>query len=192
MTRETSRMAAATAAAFTFGLGCGAAAGAYLIKKYSASWGIQQNSRFSDASCLPMTPGNISPAPSISCSQPATPRMSSFGGRDSMSRSDSLTSMTSMAGIGDPRLRMVFVVRQDLNWTRQKLAVMTAHAALALFKKVYKSRNPVLAQWELAKGPKLVLRAEGEQQLMAVADAAREQGIPSHSIAEATGAQGTH
>jgi hypothetical protein len=42
---------------------------------------------------------------------------------------------------------MVFVVRRDLGWHKQKLAVMTAHAALALFKKVYKSRNPALMQW---------------------------------------------
>jgi hypothetical protein len=42
---------------------------------------------------------------------------------------------------------MVFVVRRDLGWHKQKLAVMTAHAALALFKKVYKSRNPALLQW---------------------------------------------
>lgn len=42
---------------------------------------------------------------------------------------------------------MVFVVRKDLGWNKQKTAVMVAHAALALFKKVYKSRNPVLSQW---------------------------------------------
>jgi peptidyl-tRNA hydrolase len=42
---------------------------------------------------------------------------------------------------------MVFVVRRDLGWHKQKLAVMTAHAALALFKKVYKARNPALMQW---------------------------------------------
>lgn len=42
---------------------------------------------------------------------------------------------------------MVFVVRRDLQWSKQKLAVMTAHAALALFKKLYKGRNPVLMQW---------------------------------------------
>jgi peptidyl-tRNA hydrolase len=42
---------------------------------------------------------------------------------------------------------MLFVVRRDLQWSKQKLAVMTAHAALALFKKLYKSRNPVLMQW---------------------------------------------
>jgi hypothetical protein len=42
---------------------------------------------------------------------------------------------------------MVFVVRRDLAWSKQKLSVMTAHAALALFKKLYKGRNPVLMQW---------------------------------------------
>jgi peptidyl-tRNA hydrolase len=46
---------------------------------------------------------------------------------------------------------MVFVVRRDLGWHKQKLAVMTAHAALALFKKVYKSRNPALMQWVRAQ-----------------------------------------
>jgi hypothetical protein len=46
---------------------------------------------------------------------------------------------------------MVFVVRRDLGWHKQKLAVMTAHAALALFKKVYKSRNPALMQWVRAR-----------------------------------------
>jgi peptidyl-tRNA hydrolase len=38
---------------------------------------------------------------------------------------------------------------------------------------------------ELAKGPKLVLRADNEQQLLAAMEAARAAGIPHHSIAEA-------
>lgn len=38
---------------------------------------------------------------------------------------------------------------------------------------------------ELAKGPKLVLRADSEQQLLAAMEAARAAGIPHHSIAEA-------
>ena len=38
---------------------------------------------------------------------------------------------------------------------------------------------------ELSKGPKLVLRADGEQQLLAALEAARAAGIPYHSIAEA-------
>lgn len=42
---------------------------------------------------------------------------------------------------------MVLVVRRDLAWSKQKLAVMTAHAALALFKKLFKTRNPALMQW---------------------------------------------
>jgi peptidyl-tRNA hydrolase len=42
---------------------------------------------------------------------------------------------------------MVFVVRRDLQWSKQKLSVMTAHAALALFKKLYKARNPTLTPW---------------------------------------------
>jgi peptidyl-tRNA hydrolase len=37
----------------------------------------------------------------------------------------------------------------------------------------------------LAKGPKLVLRADTEQQLLATMEAARAAGIPHHSIAEA-------
>jgi hypothetical protein len=46
---------------------------------------------------------------------------------------------------------------------------------------------PLPLRQELAKGPKLVLRADDEAQLMAVADAARAQGLPCHSVAEATG-----
>jgi peptidyl-tRNA hydrolase len=42
---------------------------------------------------------------------------------------------------------MVFVVRRDLQWSKQKTAVMTAHAALALFKKLFKMRHPALTQW---------------------------------------------
>lgn len=41
-------------------------------------------------------------------------------------------------------------------------------------------------QQELAKGPKLVLRADNEQQLLAALEAARAAGIPYHSIAEAS------
>lgn len=36
------------------------------------------------------------------------------------------------------------------------------------------------------KGPKLVLRADNEQQLIAAMEAARAAGIPHHSIAEAS------
>lgn len=47
--------------------------------------------------------------------------------------------------------------------------------------------TPVLywSPQELSKGPKLVLRADGEQQLLAALEAARAAGIPYHSIAEA-------
>jgi peptidyl-tRNA hydrolase len=38
---------------------------------------------------------------------------------------------------------------------------------------------------ELSKGPKLVLRADSEQQLLQALEAARAAGIPYHSIAEA-------
>lgn len=38
---------------------------------------------------------------------------------------------------------------------------------------------------ELAKGPKLILRADDEQQLLGVLEAARAAGVPYHSIAEA-------
>ncbi|KAF8065440.1 F-box protein [Scenedesmus sp. PABB004] len=115
---------------------------------------------------------------SVCGSVPATPRASSGG----FSRSDS------GSGIPDPRaLRMVFVVRRDLAWGRQKLAVMVAHAALALFKKNHKQRNPALGQWELAKGPKLVLRADDEAALLVADAAARAAGWPAHSLVEATG-----
>lgn len=40
---------------------------------------------------------------------------------------------------------------------------------------------------EQAKGPKLVLRADDEEQLLAVMKAAQELCLPTHSIAEATG-----
>lgn len=85
------------------------------------------------------------------------------------------------------RLRMAFVVRRDLAWGRGKLAVMVAHAALALFKKAAKARYPPLPAWEAAKGPKLLLRADDEAGLLAVADAARDAGVLLHSIAEPTG-----
>lgn len=129
--------------------------------------------------------GGLSPAASVSSySLPPTPRLSRAGSSNGISRQSSARISGSSAETG---LRMVFVVRRDLQWSKQKLAVMTAHAALALFKKLYKTRNPALMQWELAKGPKLVLRADNEQQLLAAMEAARAAGIPHHSIAEPAG-----
>eukprot|EP00878_Enallax_costatus_P016574 GHUV01017390.1.p1 GENE.GHUV01017390.1~~GHUV01017390.1.p1 ORF type:complete len:184 (+),score=45.58 GHUV01017390.1:521-1072(+) len=179
--RDTWQIVAASAAAFA----AGAAAGAYCMKRWCSSHTQQQVPRLDLAAlqALQSPSCGLSPATSIApsvYSLPGTPRVSANG--RNMGRSDSVGS----AG-GDSRLRMVFVVRKDLSWNKQKTAVMVAHAALALFKKVYKSRNPALSQWEMAKGPKVVLRADDEQQLLAVAEAAREQGIPSHSIAEPTG-----
>lgn len=130
---------------------------------------------------VPSGSGAFSETGSVSSfSLPPTPRMSRSGS-NGISRQPSRSSSG-----GDIGLRMVFVVRRDLAWSKQKLSVMTAHAALALFKKLYKGRNPVLMQWELAKGPKLVLRADNEQQLLAALEAARAAGIPYHSIAEAS------
>lgn len=43
----------------------------------------------------------------------------------------------------------------------------------------------ILSPQELSKGPKLVLRADSEQQLLQALEAARAAGIPYHSIAEA-------
>lgn len=187
MTRETGWQIAA--ASFAVGAAAGAAVGAYFMRRKMLESQLKHEKLDVPAlrQSLPDggTGGSLSPAQSVGYSLPATPRIS-LNGR-SLSRSDSLSSVSSVAVGGDPTLRMVFVVRRDLGWHKQKLAVMTAHAALALFKKVYKARHPALMQWELAKGPKLVLRADNEAALMAVADKARAAGLPCHSIAEPTG-----
>jgi hypothetical protein len=102
MTRETGWQIAA--ASFAVGAAAGAAVGAYFMRRKMLEHhsvpgkldvsGLQQS--------LPDggTGGSLSPAQSVSYSLPATPRIS-LNGR-SLSRNDSLSSVSSLAVGGDP------------------------------------------------------------------------------------------
>eukprot|EP00877_Chromochloris_zofingiensis_P006314 jgi/Chrzof1/1936/Cz10g27030.t1 len=175
-------VAAAAAAAFA----CGAAAGIWYTRKHYATK-PQHSLRLNLDRIVPSTPGNLSPTASV-LSVPQTPRetprRSSSMDSSAFSRSSSLNGGL---GAGSDKFKMVMVVRKDLGWNRQKTTVMCAHICLAMFKKLYKGRHPYLTAWENVKGPKVILRVEDEEQLMAVYDAAKSAELPTHRMVESMG-----
>lgn len=86
-------------------------------------------------------------------------------------------------------VKMVLVVRADLGMGRGKVGAQCAHAALAAYQLAAASRSArrvrALAAWEACGTTKIVLRAAGEAELLAVAAAARARGLSAALVRDA-------
>ena len=82
--------------------------------------------------------------------------------------------------------KMVICVRRDLDMGRGKTAAQAAHAAVALFKKAKRAKDPLLRAWEVDGGSaKVVLRVDGAADLDAVEAAAAKAGLPCAAVVDA-------
>jgi len=82
-------------------------------------------------------------------------------------------------------MKLILVVRTDLGMGRGKIAAQVAHAAVAATLAGLDRHRADLAAWLREGQPKVVLRVSGAEQLQAVADRARQAGLPVEVICDA-------
>jgi PTH2 family peptidyl-tRNA hydrolase len=96
-------------------------------------------------------------------------------------------SATSPAHAVLTRLKMVIVVRSDLEMGKGKIAAQACHVALKCVRQLNKRKEfaPLVAAWEASGEPIVVLKGEGFDQLQALKAAAGEAGVPAFFIHDA-------
>ena len=80
-------------------------------------------------------------------------------------------------------MKLVFVVRTDLDMGRGKIAAQVAHAAVAAA--LDGLGSPGFTQWLREGQPKVVLKVSGDERLREVATAASTAGLPVELIQDA-------
>lgn len=85
------------------------------------------------------------------------------------------------------QVKMVLVVRNDLNMRKGKVAAQAAHAATAFLLEMIKEGNP-FSQWEeewLRTGTtKICVRVDSEEELLTVAEQAKKAGVEVHVVTD--------
>ena len=81
-----------------------------------------------------------------------------------------------------PGVKQVIVVNNALKLPKGKLAAQVAHAAVAAF---LEADGPVRQAWLNDGMPKIVLKADDEQTLLALEALAQAQAIPAYLVADA-------
>ena len=82
----------------------------------------------------------------------------------------------------DDDTALALVVRSDLKLTRQQTVSQCAQATLCSYKKLAKRRDPVVKRWEACGNGAELRRVDGEAEMLAMQQAAREAGLQTHTI----------
>ena len=86
-------------------------------------------------------------------------------------------------------LKMVLLVRQDLNMGTGKIAAQVGHAVLGAYKNLTYAKDPLqrqlLSVWEDNSQPKIVLKVKNKQDLLEIEKKARESGINTYMVCDA-------
>jgi PTH2 family peptidyl-tRNA hydrolase len=86
-------------------------------------------------------------------------------------------------------MKMVIIVRQDLEMGKGKVAAQVAHAAVSLIFEILNSDNNLWKKWLslwLEEGqPKIVLKIQGLNELMSRYEKAKTEGLPTVIIQDA-------
>lgn len=85
----------------------------------------------------------------------------------------------------DDNIKMVILVRSDLNMTKGKAAAQACHAVLASYKDASKRDPSLLEAWERSGQAKVTLKVESEEELMGLVRKAREYGVTAQYIRDA-------
>ncbi|KAF5735432.1 Peptidyl-tRNA hydrolase II family protein isoform 1 [Tripterygium wilfordii] len=81
--------------------------------------------------------------------------------------------------------KMVLVVRNDLKMGKGKIAAQCSHATLGLYKKILYRAPKALNRWEMSAQPKVVVKIESEEEMLALQDRAKSLKLPTHITIDA-------
>ncbi|XP_027353956.1 peptidyl-tRNA hydrolase 2, mitochondrial [Abrus precatorius] len=81
--------------------------------------------------------------------------------------------------------KMILVVRNDLKMGKGKIAAQCSHATLGLYKKLLYRAPKALSRWEMSAQPKVVVKIESEEDMLALQERAKSLKLPSHITIDA-------
>lgn len=81
--------------------------------------------------------------------------------------------------------KQTIVIRTDLKMGRGKIAAQASHASLTAYKKVSGAYPDIARAWEMEGQMKVVLKVEGERELLELFQRAKDAGIPAALIRDA-------
>jgi len=81
--------------------------------------------------------------------------------------------------------KQTIVMRADLKMGKGKLAAQASHASLGAYKSVMRSNPDVARSWEAEGQMKVVLKVNGEAELLEYYNKAKGAGTPSELIRDA-------
>lgn len=81
--------------------------------------------------------------------------------------------------------KQTIVIRSDLGMGKGKLAGQTAHASLTAYNRVRKSHPEIARAWEEGGQKKVVLKVNGESELLDFFNKGKAAGIPCELIRDA-------
>lgn len=113
----------------------------------------------------------------------------SAGASNQSSLSGAISRGLAFALSGSGCYKMIFVVNMDLNMGRGKQCAQVAHAALGLYLDMKESQNHELAakvqDWIHSGQKKIVVKADGIDQMKMLQGKANEAGLPNHLVSDA-------
>ena len=88
-------------------------------------------------------------------------------------------------GLMGEEVKLTLVVRKDLSMGKGKVAAQCAHAAVNAYKELLRRDPKLLKQWELCGQPKVVVKTDNEESLLALYRQAKESGLTVSLIQDA-------
>ncbi|KAF8821811.1 putative peptidyl-tRna hydrolase [Cardiosporidium cionae] len=85
----------------------------------------------------------------------------------------------------DGNMKLVLIVRNDLNMGKGKIAAQCAHAAVSAYRQAVEDESPYLDAWEDSGQAKITLKVEKDDDLQHYKYMAEKQGLPTNIVMDA-------
>ncbi|CAG9328588.1 unnamed protein product [Blepharisma stoltei] len=82
-------------------------------------------------------------------------------------------------------IKVILVVRNDLNMGKGKIAAQCCHACLGLYKRQIIRDKSSIDLWEKEYGKKIVVRCNDEKEMFQIAEAAERKGLGTYIVCDA-------
>lgn len=82
-------------------------------------------------------------------------------------------------------IKMVLVVRADLNMGKGKIAAQCCHACIGLYKRQMLRDKESIEVWESSFGKKIVVKCDNEKEMFEIAESAENNGFGTYIVCDA-------
>ncbi|KAJ1967600.1 hypothetical protein IWQ62_001754 [Dispira parvispora] len=85
----------------------------------------------------------------------------------------------------DEDLKLVLVIRKDLEMSKGKVAAQCCHATLGCYQRINKTNPKMLQAWEYTGQAKVTVKCDDEKDMLALQEHARSLGLTCYSVRDA-------